>query len=611
MTTSLLPPDHMKTGKASNKRILVVDDNDAIHQDFQKILNGSRGSRETLEQVESLILPEHKRMDSKSEEGYLLDSAHQGEEALNLVRQNFEQGTPYAMVFMDVRMPPGLDGIETTEKVWEIDPDIQVVLCTAFSDYSLDELSLRLKRIDQVVILKKPFDTEEVVQLAISLTDKWQRLKNADRQIDQLQEENILRERELRWSEERYRLIAEHATDLIAIVDKKGNFLYNSPSYQRLLGYSLDEFRSGRIFDHIHPDDCDFVRDAIKHTFVSGNCGLFEYRFQHSDGCWCALEAQASVIRQDSGDSDQLVLFARDITERKEAEQARCKMEVELRHAQKMESIGQLAAGIAHEINTPTQYIGDNANFLKEAFEDLQGLILQYRNILQTGGDVSQLQEAADQAEEEADWHFLEDEIPSSLNHAMSGVEQVSRIVNALKEFSHPGSDERTMVDLNHAIESTVTVARNEWKYVAEVQLDLDSGLSSVACYPGEFNQAILNLITNAAHAIGDVLDPNEESKGSISISTRPRDQGVEITVKDTGKGISPELRQKIFEPFFTTKEVGKGTGQGLAIVHSVIVEKHAGKVRLDSEVGKGSTFTLWIPASEPPNTSENSASTP
>ena len=274
-------------------------------------------------------------------------------------------------------------------------------------------------------------------------------------------------------------------------------------------------------------------------------------------------------------------------------------MEVQLRHAQKMESIGQLAAGIAHEINTPTQYIGDNTRFLQDAFADLNRLLTQYQRLFEATKANSVTPElVADVAEaaERADAEYLCGEIPKSIEQSLEGIERVAKIVRAMKEFSHPGTEEKSLLDLNKAIDSTLVVARNEWKYVADVVTNFDPTLPLVPCLPGEFNQVILNLVINATHAIGDVVGKTGKTKGTITISTKRQDDWAEIRVRDTGTGIPEHVRGRLFEPFFTTKGVGKGTGQGLAISHSVIVDKHGGSVSFETEMGKGTTFIVRLP---------------
>jgi signal transduction histidine kinase len=297
-------------------------------------------------------------------------------------------------------------------------------------------------------------------------------------------------------------------------------------------------------------------------------------------------------------DASTLVRSVRYALERKSAEQEHARMEVALRHAQKLESIGQLAAGIAHEINTPAQYIGDNVLFLRESFQDLSAFLSTQKALLDSPEE-PELLDRARQAWKDAELEFLQEEIPKALQQCLEGVARVSRIVGAMKEFSHPDNETHSRLDLNRAIESTVTVCRNEWKYVAEMDLDLDPTLPPLLCFPGELNQAVLNLVINSAHAIAEQLQVTGEEKGRITIRTRQTLEMVEIHVEDTGTGIPESIQARIFDPFFTTKPVGKGTGQGLAIVHAVVVEKHGGTIELQSKEGCGSTFILRIPLRE------------
>lgn len=288
-----------------------------------------------------------------------------------------------------------------------------------------------------------------------------------------------------------------------------------------------------------------------------------------------------------------------EITEREKTEKKQRLLEIRLVQAQKLESIGQLAAGIAHEINTPIQYVGDNTQFLKDAFDDVFKTLQEYQQLLKaikTGIVDNDIIEGVESSVENADLDYLKEEIPSAINQTLEGIAHVTRIVRSMKEFSHPGTIEKTAVDINHAIENTVTVSRNEWKYVADMETDLDPSLPLIPCLLGEINQVFLNIIINGAQAIGDVLGDGSDKKGVIKISTYNDGDYVEIRIKDTGPGIPEEIQSKIFDPFFTTKEVGKGTGQGLAISHSVIVKKHNGEMTFETAPGKGTTFMIRLP---------------
>ena len=414
----------------------------------------------------------------------------------------------------------------------------------------------------------------------------------------------------LRRSEEMFRIITENATELIALVDRTGKRLYNSPSYKTVLGYSPEELLGTLSLEQTHPDDRAKIIEAAEEAKKRGVGKSIEYRMRHKDGSWRTLESHAGVIRNARGEIENILIVARDVTERKRAEDEKELMEVQLRHAQKMESIGQLAAGVAHEINTPIQYIGDNNRFLSDAFSDLGDTMQKFQQLLEaektktvTPGLLNEVEDAV----KRADLDYLREEIPSALQQSLEGVDRVAKIVAAMKEFSHPGTGEKSSIDLNKAIDSTLTVARNEWKYVAELVTDFDKSLPMVPCLPGEFNQVILNLVVNAAHAIADVIDVQPDRKGTIRVSTLNLGDQVEVRISDTGGGIPDKLRSRIFEPFFTTKQVGKGTGQGLAIAHSTIVDKHGGTIELESEIGKGTTFIIRLPISQTTANSEHS----
>jgi len=281
--------------------------------------------------------------------------------------------------------------------------------------------------------------------------------------------------------------------------------------------------------------------------------------------------------------------------ERHSNEQFRRQLERDRAQSRTLESVGQLAAGIAHEINTPTQYVSDNTQFLRDALVDLVAALEKLRGLAGTGNFVDSQQLMSVLAL--ADVDYLIQEIPRALDQSISGLGHISRIVRAMKEFSHPSGAEKVPTDINRALETTVVVASNEWKYVADVVTDFDPTIPQVICLPGEMNQVFLNLIVNAAHAIGDVVKTRPGSKGRITLRTKSLPDGqVEIQVSDTGCGIPAEFRDRVFEPFFTTKEVGKGTGQGLAIAYDVVVRKHHGSLQFDSCDGGGTCFSIRFP---------------
>ncbi|TPV95168.1 MAG: hypothetical protein B7733_11320 [Myxococcales bacterium FL481] len=277
-------------------------------------------------------------------------------------------------------------------------------------------------------------------------------------------------------------------------------------------------------------------------------------------------------------------------------------MEIELRFAQKLEAVGQLAAGIAHEINTPMQFVGDSVQFIRDAVDDLAVVVTKYRDLRIAVADHRQhARQVADlvELEDELELDNLQGELDGAFERAISGISRVSEIVRAMKEFSHPGSREMSPVDVNRTLTNALTVARHEYKYVATVELDLGE-IPEVCGHGGDLHQVFINIIVNATHAIADRY-PNRDQLGKISIRTSLRDETtVMVEISDTGTGIPDDIRQRIFDPFFTTKEVGRGTGQGLAIAHSVVADKHHGSLAVESTVGEGTTFLIGLPVKQP-----------
>jgi len=307
------------------------------------------------------------------------------------------------------------------------------------------------------------------------------------------------------------------------------------------------------------------------------------------------LRVQASPMYDEKGEIVAALELVEDVTEALAAER-------ELRQSQKLEAVGQLAAGIAHEINTPVQYIGDNIRFLEDACRDIFDIQRRHEALLRTvkeQGEVQGLVGEIEAAIDAVDMPFLAEEIPKTLQQSLDGASRVGKIVQAMREFSHPGTSEKSLVDINRALESTLTISRNEWKYVAEVTTDLAPDLPPVLCLPGEMNQVFLNIIVNAAHAISDVTEGGSKGMGRIGLATRVLDGTVEIRISDSGSGVPEAVRHRIFDPFFTTKKLGKGTGQGLAIARSVVVDKHQGSIRFETETGRGTTFIIQLPLGE------------
>jgi PAS domain S-box-containing protein len=311
-----------------------------------------------------------------------------------------------------------------------------------------------------------------------------------------------------------------------------------------------------------------------------------EGRFTHSVAVGADITAKRIETRKKQELQDKLVAEM----------QERERMVLELQLAQKLESVGRLAAGIAHEINTPIQYLGDSVHFLRSAFDDFDKLFASMNHAAGSLPDCAELKayrlEVAE-LERKHDLEYLRTEIPRAFTRTFDGVERVTNIVKAMKEFAHPDAHEQSPVDLRHALETTLLVASNEYKYVAKIRTEFGD-LPQVVCNVGELNQVFLNLIVNAAHAIKDA--GKDVDNGEITIRLAAEGDQAVICVSDNGCGVPEENLTKLYDPFFTTKEVGRGTGQGLAISHSIVVDKHGGDISVRSQVGVGTEFTVRLP---------------
>ncbi len=369
------------------------------------------------------------------------------------------------------------------------------------------------------------------------------------------------------------------ATSAILItLDEQRRVLLWNPEAQRMFGCSEAD-ALGRRIEELLSSAAAEVREAVQRAFDSRRpVRVSELRLARDGAEQAFLGLTLNPLECDDG--LRCVIFGRDITAQKH-------LDAQLAHALKLESIGQLAAGIAHEINTPTQFVGDNVRFLQDAFAELKPAL---EALNATSSDAARLSAST------IDLAYLAEEIPRAIDESLSGLGRISKIVGAMKEFSHPGTGEKVLVDLNRAIESTATVARNEWKYVAELEFDLAADLPHVPCLPDEMNQVVLNMIINASHAIAERQGKDSSTKGHIRIATAHRDDTIELRISDDGAGIPEAIRARIFDPFFTTKGVGKGTGQGLAISRSVVVDKHGGSIAVESTVGVGTTFIVRLP---------------
>ena len=568
-TVSRLPVED--TSAVSNRRILVIDDNESIHMDYRKILTTSHSDVDSdLQDLSDSLFGETTVVSEEPE--FEIHSAHQGEEGCDLVRRSLEENKPFAMVFVDMRMPPGWNGLETMERLWEADPNLQIVICTAFSDNSWTKINDRVKYRERLLILKKPFDSIEVRQLAIALTLKW----NLERQAQQ-----------------KLRAIVETARDGIITFDGEGDICSCNRASCRIFGYAREELVGCNLAVFLAESDRLTGSQFLQLQQDQGQGS--EPASQELEGCRAdgspvPLLVSVSGFATESGPMYAMII--RDLTEYK-------RLQRELSKAKKLESIGELAVGIAHEINAPMQDVNDNLEYLKTSCESLLDVVGAFEDNLEQSGPPIPWDgriQRTEEAKSQNDFLRLCDHLGPAIDESLEGVRGVIEIVHAMKEFSHLGPAEKTPADVNKAIQSTVTITRNRWKLVADTQLELDPNLPLVNCRLGEINQVLLNLVINATDAIAEKIATDGNGKGRISIRTRRENEWAIIEVEDTGCGIPQENIPHIFDPSFTTKHVGKGTGQGLTITHDIVVNKHQGKLHVVSTPGKGSTFVVQVP---------------
>ncbi len=421
-----------------------------------------------------------------------------------------------------------------------------------------------------------------------ALSEREAGLEKARRGVEQQVRE---RTEQLSAAKDLYRTLLENTSAVPWELDPQDcSCLYVGPQVERLWGWTIQEFaRPGFMLDCTLEEDRETLRAALR-GIAPGDETTLEYRLKKSDGVYAWVRSYIGGPAPQSPWSAVRGVSI-DITHQKT-------LELELRQAQKLESVGRLAAGVAHEINTPVQFVNDSCHFVRDGLAELQTLLGHYRQALQElaegQGSAAEAQQRIRQQEQAADIDYLLENMPGAIDRSLEGLQRVATIVRSMKEFAHPDQKEKAYADINQAILSTLTIARTEYKYVADVVTELGE-IPPVHCFLGDLNQALLNIVVNAAHAIEEQVRGTDR-RGRIAIRTWQQGPDVMISIEDTGGGIAESIRERIFDPFFTTKDVGKGTGQGLAIARSVVVDKHQGELRFDTRVGHGTTFYIRLP---------------
>lgn len=504
--------------------------------------------------------------------------------------KNILQTRSFDLLLTDINMP-GESGIELTQYVKADYPDLPVIIVSIIDNPLAAQELLDLDVYGYIV---KPF-TRNLVLITVENAMIRVGMEQQSRAYQQQLESTIHEQTSaIKTSEEKYRQIIENIGIGVALISPQLEILQMN---SQLLSWFPDVkpgsgsrcFRSFRSSPRNLPcDNCPALQ-----TFADGKRAEITVCIQKDRGDrW--FKNHSYPIHDDSGNVILVILLVEEITEQ-------LTMERELRQAQKLESIGQLAAGIAHELNTPAQYVSSNIGFLQEAFTDIAQLVQNYDNLLESlpkEQGTSQLITAGKAYRDEVDWPYLRQEIPEAIEQSITGLNQMSSIVLAMKNFTHPGGGAgKEMTDVNEIIENTLTISRNEWKLLMKPDLHLSPNLPMVPCAQNELAQVFLNIIINAAHSMEEKVTPrSEDPEGRIKIHSCFNDNSVILSFADNGCGITESNINKIFDPFFTTKTVGKGTGQGLAIAYDLIVNKHQGRLEVESSEGIGTTFTIHLP---------------
>jgi PAS domain S-box-containing protein len=535
-------------------RILVVDDNPSIHEDFRKILGAKTAAQSHLESVETALFGGGEA--SAERQGFRIDSAYQGQEAFELVKKSVAEGDPYVLAFVDVRMPPGWDGIETLENIWKCAPELQAIVCTAFSDYSWDEMTHRFGHADNLLILKKPFETVEVLQMAHALAQKWKLGRQAQLRMDDLDKMVRQRTAELHASEERFsKAFQASPIPLVILRCNDGGIIDSNQSFSTLSGHSTEELLKKSAADL---QLWGSIADSQPLTPATTRLRDKAWSLRRGDGSMRQVVLSTEPLSL--GSIPCLLAIVEDITEQ-------LKIEAQLRQAQKMEVIGRMAAGIAHEFN----------NLL---------------TVIQ--GDVGLLQSANPGA---IDRHALLDQIMQASQRAATFTRQL--LAFSRKQVLQPRV--LSVCELMQRMKKMLGRLIGE-KFDVQVRSDDDS--LSVCADEGGLEQVLMNLVLNARDAMpeGGVVEISAELATfdeNVTARNSEARAGVFVClqVTDHGSGMTPQILSRIFDPFFTTKDVGKGTGLGLSTIHG-IVKQHEGWVEVASEVGKGSTFKVFLPSS-------------
>jgi PAS domain S-box-containing protein len=566
-----------------NDRILIIDDNEEIHRDYKKILAPKKPSAD-LDALGAALFGEVAA--SASNEIFQLDSAFQGQEGHEKALTALQAGQPYALAFVDMRMPPGWDGLKTAEHLLGSDPNLEIVICTAYSEHSWRQIFDRIASANErVLILRKPFDAIEVKQLAHALTRRWQ-LRCQARVIEERLENLVAErtrqlERQKRASEEaekKLRAVLDATSDAIMILDADGNINDANRVAKKMTSAATADPVGANIYEVMPSERATAVGTRLTQFGPQPEPKTFEDRHEGN-----SFDNRLFPIIDSNNNACLSVWFSRDITDIRRAESL-------LAQSQKLENMGMLAAGLAHEIKNPLSAVLYNMEYISEGLPQLLAQFHANREKVCTSLVQKRVDEGLTAATMTLNLDTVE-EVQDRLRDSLDGIRRIHSISKDISAFSRGVEEEDlVVVNLNTVIESAVNICFNQIKYKARLVKNYEN-IPTFMAWEGRLAQVFVNLLVNGAHAInqGDV----EENE--IRVTTWTEENVACASVRDTGKGIPAQQMDQLFDPFFTTKDVQKGSGLGLSISKS-IVEKHGGSIDVESELGKGTTFFIRIP---------------
>ncbi|MFH2067418.1 MAG: response regulator [Pseudomonadota bacterium] len=561
--------------------VLIVDDEEMIRHLLLRTLTGS---------------------------GYDCITASDAAEARLCLKRNH-----FKIVLSDLIMR-GESGLELIRYIRSEYPETAVIIVSAVSDLQTAHTAMEMDLYGYIV---KPFDSSQIL-ISVDNALRRRELEIKEKAYHQMLEQKVydrtmeLQEtvRELKIAQTEKEDVANFLHDQLVFMqnlmdaipapifykDIHGKYKGGNLAFESYSGMPNDRIAGKTVFDIAPAGLAEIYHQADMKLIQEAGRQIYEASVKFADGSFHDVVFHKDVYRDGQGHVAGIVGVMLDITERK-------RLERKLLQAQKLESIGRMAAGLAHEINTPAQYVSDNMGFLQEAFADLKPIfefIIKLPEAMKSGKSGTEIADEFKTLMKAADMGYLLEEIPQSIIQSMEGITHVSKIVHSMRDFSDMGMEQETETDLNKAIESAINFAQNEWKSVAVVETDFAPCLPPVRCLIGEIKRAFLNIIINAVHAVEEVIRKADGEKGKIMVSTRKKDDSVEIRFSDTGCGIPESIRHRIFEPFFTTKDIGRGIGQGLNVAYRIITEKHGGSMDFITEEDKGTTFILMLPIGNP-----------